>query len=189
MDQNNNGEFRKSESLFKEFRRSCLGRIIICGAFLGAVLLVAFITCPSEETMFAEVQDNIRENILPNDSINTDWMDDAVSNVGYMFTTADSLDRKNQYEVDLFYKHNRLEYFNHTFFSTMRINSNIRPESVRCAFGFFGLVLTTVNFNDFLVHEGPLRKDYNQPAVQDYNTEEYFGENPDLGGVFQYNGE
>mgnify|MGYP006873032024 CR=1 FL=1 len=189
MDQNNSGEFRKNESLFKQFRHSCLGRIIIWAVIIVGILLLAYVTCPTREKMFEEVEDNIRENILPNDSINTDWMDDAVSNVGYIFTTADSLDRSNQKEVDLFYRHNRLEYYNHTFFSTMHIHSSFRPESTRCAIGAFGIVLTTVNFNDFLVHEGPLRKDYNQPAVVDYGTEEYFGENPDLGGVFQYNGE
>ncbi len=35
-----------------------------------------------------------------------------------------------------------------------------------------------------------MRKDYNQPVIRN-NTgdEEYYGENPDLGGVFEYNGD
>jgi hypothetical protein len=62
-------------------------------------------------------------------------------------------------------------------------------EGVRCAIGVFGIVIPTANFNDFLLRVGPMRKEYNTPAINTSVDEEYFGENPDLGGVFQYNGE
>ena len=49
-------------------------------------------------------------------------------------------------------------------------------------------MIPTVNFNDFLLRVGPLRKDYNQSIIrQTYGDDDYMGENPDLGGAFQYN--
>ena len=87
-------------------------------------------------------------------------------------------------------KYNRLEYYDHTLFSTIRLYNNYRIEGVRCAVGIFGMVIPTANFNDFLLRVGPVRKDYNQPVVTNPGgDEEYFGENPDLGGVFRYEGE
>lgn len=188
MDQTDRGSYRKKDSVSKQFTRSCLGRAIIGAVVLVILLIIAFLTCPTEQEMRAEMNDNIRQCIEENDSIDTDWIDDAVNNVAFAFTTSDSM-AVDQKDMELFNKYNTLEYFNHTFFSTMWIYNSFHIQGKRCGYGFFGLVLPTVNFSDFLIREGPLRKDYNQPIPTNYGDEEYFGENPDLGGVFQYNGE
>ncbi|MBQ8463442.1 MAG: hypothetical protein IJ544_04920 [Prevotella sp.] len=190
MYQNNRGEFRKQESLFGEFRHSCLGRLIIIGGILGILAVIAWLTNPSEQTMREEMNDNIRQWIQENDSLNTDGIDDAVQNTGFIFTSADSVDTPEQKQMlESFEKHNRLVYFDHTLFSTMHIYNSFHVEGKRCGIGVFGLVIPTVNFNDFLLREGPMRKDYNQPVIRNYGNDEYFGENPDLGGVFRYDGE
>jgi hypothetical protein len=190
MAQNQRGDYRKHETLFGEFRHSCLGRLIITCGILGILALIAWITNPSEQTMRQEMDDNIRQWIQENDSLNNDWIDDAVLNTGFIFTAADSVNTPEQEKLlEQFDKHNRLEYFNHDLFSTMHIYNSFHIEGKRCGIGFFGIVIPTVNFNDFLLREGPMRKDYNQPIIRNTGEEEYFGENPDLGGVFRYNGE
>ena len=181
--------FRNNESLFKAFRHSCLGRVIIVSAILAILALIAYLTCPNEKYMRAEMDDNIRQCIEERDSINTDWTEVMVMNTRYMFTTADSI-VKDQAALDLFNKYNRTEYYNNTFFSTMHIYNSFYIEGKRCGIGIFGLVIPIVNFNDFLLRIGPGFKEYKRPAVNyDSGKDEYFGENPDLGGVFQYNGE
>jgi len=190
MQQSDRGSYRKRDSLFKEFRQSCLGRLIISVAILAILSLVAWLTKPSEETMRKEMGDNILEWIQQNDSLNTDWIDDAVSNAGFTFTKADTvLTPEHKEMMAQFDKHNRLEYRDHTLFATMVIYNSFHIEGKRCGVGLFGLVIPTVNFNDFLLREGPMRKEYNQPIIKNVGDDEYFGENPDLGGVFRYNGE
>ena len=189
MNQAGRGSYRKKESIFTEFVNSCLGRTIIGLAILGILLLVAIITCPSEETMYEETRDNIRQCIEANDSLQIDGIDETLNNISYIFSKADTTIHDAEI-MKSFDKYNRLEYNNHTLFSTMRLYNNFRVEGVRCAIGVFGLVIPTANFNDFLLRVGPMRKDYNTPAIKNtYGDEEYFGENPDLGGVFRYDGE
>ena len=91
MEQNDRGNYRTHESLAHEFVHSCLGKIIILAVFIGALLVIGHFTIPDEETMMAEMTDNIRQCIADNDSTKTDWIDDAVNNVGYIFTHADSV--------------------------------------------------------------------------------------------------
>ena len=171
MNQAGRGSYRKKESIFTEFVNSCLGRTIIGLAILGILLLVAIITCPSEETMYEETRDNIRQCIEANDSLQIDGIDETLNNISYIFSKADTAVHDAEI-MKSFDKYNRLEYNNHT------------------AIGVFGLVIPTANFNDFLLRVGPMRKDYNTPAIKNtYGDEEYFGENPDLGGVFRYDGE
>jgi hypothetical protein len=188
MHQNDRGSYRNKESLFNEFRHSCLGRIIMTAAILGVIGIIAIITCPSEQTMREEMHDNIRQCIEANDSLTTDWIDDAVNNIGYIFTSADSM--ANSDAMTNFNKHNTLTYHNHTFFSTMRLYNTFKVQGMRCGIGIFGIVIPTVNFNDFLLRSGPMRKDYNQPIIRNtYGDDDYMGETPDLGGIFEYDGE
>ena len=186
MKQQDRGSYRKKDSLVTEFRHSCLGRIIITAVILAILAVIAWMTKPSEQVMYDEMIDNIRECIEANDSINTDWIDDAVNNVGYIFTSADST--VNEDIMNAFFEYNRLEYNDHTLFATMRLYNNFRIQGVRCGYGIFGIVIPTVNFNDFLLRVGTMRKDYNQSIIrQTYGDDDYMGENPDLGGAFQYN--
>ena len=190
MNQADRGSYRKKESIFTEFFHSCLGRAVIGLVIIANMFILAVITCPSEETMYNETRDNIRQCIEASDSLQIDGLDETLNNISYIFTSADTAFHDAEI-MKSFDKHNRLEYNNHTFFSTMRLYNNFRVEGIRCAIGVFGLVIPTANFNDFLLRVGPMRKEYNTPAINNPNAadDEYYGENPDLGGVFQYDGE
>ena len=188
MNPNGRGSYRNKESLLSTFTHSCLGRFIIITVTLILLTVFALISKPSEELMFAETNDNIRQCIEENDSLTLDGLDAMLNNIGYMFTSADTT-RPSEL-MNEFRKYNRLEYYDHSLFSTIRLYNNYRIEGVRCAVGIFGMVIPTANFNDFLMRVGPVRKDYNQPLITNPGgDEEYFGENPDLGGVFRYEGE
>ena len=188
MYQKDRGSYRNKESILGEFSHSCLGRVIMAAGILAVIGFFAFLTCPSEQTMREEMNDNIRQCIESNDSLNTDWIDNAINNIGYIFTMADT--SVHSEAMENFDSHNTLTYHNHTFFSTMRLYNTFQVEGMRCGFGIFGLVIPTVNFNDFILRTGTMRRDYNQPIIQNnVNDEEYFGENPDLGGVFEYDEE
>jgi hypothetical protein len=92
--------------------------------------------------------------------------------------------------MKVFFDHNQLMYSNHTLFSTMRLYNSFQVQGIRCGIGIFGLVIPTVNFNDFILRSGPLRREYNQPVIHnDLGDDTYMGENPDLGGAFHYEGE
>jgi hypothetical protein len=187
MNLSGRGSFRKKDSLMSTFTNSCLGRIIITVIAIIVVMVIAFFTNPTEETMFAETNDNIRQCIEENDSLTIDGLDAMLNNIGYMFSEADTT--KTTDVMDEFNKYNRMEYYDHVVFSTIRLSNNYRIEGVRCAIGIFGMVIPTANYSDFLLRVGPVRKDYNQPIIPQTGDEEYFGENPDLGGVFRYEGE
>lgn len=188
MYQKDRGSYRNKESILSEFRRSCLGRVIMTAGIIGIIAFFAILTCPSEQAMREEMNDNIRQCIEANDSLNTDWIDDAINNIGYIFTMADTSVYSEAMEN--FDSQNTLTYHNHTFFSTMRLYNTFQVEGMRCGFGIFGLVIPTVNFNDFILRTGTMRRDYNQPIIRNnVNDDEYFGENPDLGGVFEYDEE
>lgn len=188
MYQSDRGSYRTKNSTVGQMRHSCLGRLIILAVILAILGLIAFITRPSEQVMREKTIDNIRQWIEQRDSTETDDIDDFVANIGYIFTSADST--VNTERMAQFNKHNRLKYYEHAFFSTVYIYNNYRIEPERCGIGIFGMVIPTVNFNDFMLSNDTLRRDYNQKLVDPtIGQEEYFGENPDLGGVFQYEGE
>ena len=126
MDQTDRGNYQNHESFLHEFTHSCLGRLIISGVVIAALLIIAYYTAPTEETMYTEMMDNIAQCITENDSLKTDELDDAVNNVGFIFTTADSAKIKKS-EMEAFHKYNRLECYQHTFYSTARLCTNFRP--------------------------------------------------------------
>ena len=164
-----------------------MGRLLTVGAILLVLSFVAYLSRPLEKTMRSAMYDNIYQCLEAHDSLNGDWIDDAVHNIGYIFTSADTVANKEIF--NLFMKNNRLEFFDHTIYTTMRMSNNFHPEGVRCGIGIFGIVIPTVNYHDFVLHVEPLRREYNQPIIDNASMgdEEYFGENPDLGGAFQYN--
>ncbi|MBR0050093.1 MAG: hypothetical protein IJP74_12385 [Prevotella sp.] len=182
MYQPDRGNYNKKESYGHMVSHSCLGRLVILGALFCALLLVAYLTVPSNETMREEMTDNIIQCISENDSIKTDGIDAFINNIGYIFTNCDSADVNNEMIAN-FNKYNKMEIYKHPFFSTAYIHNNFRPEGTRVGFGMFGLVIPTVNFNDFLLRVGPMHKGYDQRLIKQQNYERglYFGENPDLG--------
>ena len=108
MYQKDRGSYRNKESLLAEFQHSCLGRVVIAAAILAVIAIFAIITCPSEETMHEEMNDNIRQCIEERDSLAVDWIDDAINNFGYIFTTADTT--INTGAMKSFQEHNTLVY-------------------------------------------------------------------------------
>ena len=181
MQQTPRGNFRTQESLSHQFLHSCLGKLVILAGICGVLLVVARFTIPDEETMMTEMTDNIRQCIEANDSIKQDWIDDAINNVGYIFTHADSI--PNEEILGNFYKYNKVEYHRHAFYATTLLHNNFKPDGVRVGIGVFGVVIPTVNFNDFLFKIGPMHKGYDQKPVRStiirggYD----FGSNPELG--------
>jgi hypothetical protein len=179
MYQTDRGTYQKKETASQAFTHSCLGKLIILAAIAAVLLLIAHLTVPDEQAMRKEMDDNIRQCIEANDSIQGDWLDDAINNVGYIFTTADGT--IDQELMDNFKKYNRLEYYKHTFHSSMRIYNNFRTEGERVGIGIFGIVIPTVNFNDFLLRVGPMHKDYGERIIKNiYYEDSYLGDNPML---------
>lgn len=180
---------KKNDSFIYLFTHSCLGRLIITAAILALLSVIAYLTCPTEERMRAEMDDNIKQCIEERDSVSSDWTETIVKNTRYMFTKADSV-LTHPDDLRIFYEFNALTCYDHALFSTMYIHNSFHINGKRCAIGMFGLVIPTVDFNDFLLREGPMFKEYKRPAPDlSGGTEEFFGDNPDLGGVFEYNGD
>ena len=181
MQQTDRGNYRTQESFAHEFRHSCLGKILILAVFIGALMVIGHLTVPDEETMMTEMTDNIRQCIADNDSIKTDWIDDCVNNVGYIFTDADSVINEEVYQN--FLKYNELGYYRHWFYATTLLHNNFRPEGTRVGVGIFGLVIPTMSFDEFLFRIGPMHKGYDQKPVRATIIKggESFGSDPELG--------
>ena len=181
MYQPDRGTYSKKENVGKQFYHSCFGKIVILLAALGVLALIALMTVPSEEKMREEMRDNIRQCIQENDSIQGDQLDDAIGNVLHVFTSADStaLDKELMANFD---KYNKLEIYRHNLFATAYIHNNFRPEGTRVGFGVFGIVIPTVNFNDFLLRVGPVRRDYKDGIIRQtiHYGDDYMGDNPHL---------
>lgn len=188
MHQTDRGTYRKDESAFRKFRRSCLGKIVIALVVFILLLIVAWLTNPSDKKMREEMDDNIKQSIWSRDSITADGLDIFVSNVGHTFTHwNDSVtdDMKNRWRR--FNDNNRKDYYDHTFFTTMYINCNFKGVTKRVGLGIFGLVIPLVDFNQFVPREGPM-PDYQDPKlIQGTENEEYFGTT--TVDVFRWEGE
>lgn len=178
MDQTDRGNYQNHETLKHQFTHSCLGRIIILGIIAAVLLAIAYYTAPTEETMYAEMMDNIAQCIAENDSVRTDEVDDAVNNIAFIFTTADSTEI-NESEMEAFHKYNRLECYQHTFYSTARLCTNFRPQGVRAGIGLFGVVIPTLNYKDIILYVGPVHKGYNQRPKTTIKEPDY-GKLPDI---------
>jgi hypothetical protein len=155
-----------------------LGKFVVTGIILGVLAVIAALTCPSEEYMRSEMDDNFRQSLERSDSIYMDGIENAIANIGYFFTSAES---KSDLEIlRVFARYNHLEYYDHSLFSTMRVVNNYHYEGVRCALGIFGIVIPCIDTHDLVLSTGPVQKEYNKQLIEDLGDEEYFGENPDL---------
>ena len=170
---------RAHETVPQAFMHSCFGKLLILGAILLVLLIIAYFTAPSEQVMREEMNDNIMECMEMNDSIRGDKIDDYVHNIGFIFTTADTT-KVGQEWRKIFDKYNRLEIFNHSFFRTAYVYNNIKTEGTRVGFGLFGVVIPTANFNDFLLRVGPMRKSYNQRLIRSTVINGDLGTNPNI---------
>lgn len=188
MYQADNTNYRTNQSFIQEFTRSCLGRIIIATVIILAALLMAYFTAPRESDMDAEMNDNLMQCLEVNDGVKGDVVDDYVHNLTFIFTTADTtvIDRD---KLETYEKHNRLESYRHTFFSTSYIYNNMHPEGTRVGIGLFGIIIPTVFYEDILLEVGPMHKGYEQklnqaPIMDDTDL----GETPNI-TEFHYKGD
>lgn len=180
MSQTQNRNYKTHETLVQQVWHSCLGKIILLVVIGAVLLIIAHFNIPSEEQMKAETTDNIYQCLLDNDSIRTDDIDDAVHNMSYIFTTADTV--PNEDVVASFEKFNELKYYRHAFHATMLIHNNIHPEGVTAGIGILGFVIPTVNYSDMLLRTGIMHKGYDQKVIRRVTVgSESFGSDPELG--------
>jgi hypothetical protein len=180
MYQAENTNFKTNRSFTQEFTRSCLGRIIIAGVILLVAMLVAYFTAPKEDDMNMEMTDNIMQCLEVNTDNKGDVVDDIVHNLAFVFTTADTTMIPKDL-LETYYKHNRLESYRHTFFSTTYIHNNMHPEGTRVGVGVFGLIIPTVLYKDILLDVGPIHKGYEQKLNQQVIIpDDDLGENPNI---------
>lgn len=180
MYQAENTNFKTNRSFTQEFTRSCLGRIIIAGVILLVAMLVAYFTAPKEDDMNMEMTDNIMQCLEVNSENKGDAVDDYVHNLAFVFTTADTTMIPKDL-LETYYKHNRLESYRHTFFSTTYIHNNMHPEGTRVGVGVFGLIIPTVLYKDILLDVGPIHKGYEQKLNQQVIIpDDDLGENPNI---------
>lgn len=193
MDQTDDrGGFRTKDSTFKQFRKSCLGRIIIAAAILVVLLIIAAITKPSKEKMVKETKDNIRQSIESDLGREAEWIDVTVSNIGYSFSSADpdnklTEEQKQRRKIQQkeFYteKYNNFDVNNvnnYAFFSTITIPNNIFGEPKVVGFGIFGLVIPLVNFNNFIPLDGKISDQPGKKINDGVAPDEYYGDTPEL---------
>ena len=186
MQQNHdNQSFRTKENYGQMFYHSCLGKIIILIGVLALLAIIAVLTVPSEQKMREEINDDIRQCIQENDSIQSDQLDDALGNIMRIVTEADSTIDDKELMAN-FNKYNKVEIYRHAMYATAYIHNNFRPEGTRVGIGIFGIVIPTVNFNDFLLRAAPMRKDYNDGVIRSTirSGSNYMGDNPDLGDTY-----
>lgn len=184
MQTNDNETFRTKESAFKQFRHTCLGRIVMTFALLVIVLIIAAISKPSPKKMQEEMWDNIRQSIESDGPSDMDAIDVFVDNIGYTFSSADPDEVKDI--CDLFRNYNDTVFYNdNPFVATMYVQNGVEPE--RCGIGIFGMVIPTANFKRFLPKDQP-RGEYNEQLVQpNTDSEELYGDTPV--DVFRFEGE
>lgn len=170
MYQADRGTYQKKETVGQMFFNSCLGRLIIVFGILVAILFVAAISCPTAEEMNKEMLDNVRQCLAANDGIRGDRIDDTVNNIGYIFTDADSLAAHELMEE--FHKYNRMETYEHTFYTTTRLVHYRAPEGIRIGIGIFGMIIPTLVFDDMVLQEEPARKSYGGRIIKEETVEE-----------------
>ena len=181
--QTNKSEYHK-ETLAAEIKKSCLAKVIMLVAVMLLLMLSAKLTIPSDEQMMYGTLDGVCQCIQDSHGVPGDKSDDIVRN-GIATVSHETDSAKKDTILADFKKFNRVEIYHHTFFSTAYIISNFNSRGARAAVGIFGLVIPTVNFNDFVLRNGPIRKEYNQRIIKQTNTSDtYMGDNPDLGNTY-----
>jgi hypothetical protein len=181
--QSHKSEYHK-ETLAAEIKKSCLAKVIMLVAVMLLLMLSAKLTIPSDEQMMYGTLDGVCQCIQDSHGVPGDKSDDIVRN-GIATVSHETDSAKKDTILADFKKFNRVEIYHHTFFSTAYIISNFNSRGARAAVGIFGLVIPTVNFNDFVLRNGPIRKEYNQRIIkQTITSDTYMGDNPDLGNTY-----
>ena len=179
MELSNSSSYKK-QTMASEFTHSCLGRIIIFAVITLLLVIIAMFTTPSDSMMRWQMEDNVRQCIQDHDSITSDKIDETFNNVCRIFTHADSTANDKEL-LKIFNAYNRLEYYDHSIFKTCRLVNNIHPEGLREGIGIFGIVIPFLNYDDFLMSEGPVRGKNIDRLIKDQTLpDSYLGDNPML---------
>lgn len=159
--------FKTKESPTKQFFNSCLGKIVILIGFVIVLVFFAIMSKPSKGEMLIMINDGIHTCIVENNVSKQDGVDDVARNFGAIFTgpsvTPDDPSMKE------FYKYNRIEIYEHPLYMTAYVFNNAKMSGARVGIGFFGIVLPTVTYNDYVSHLGPIHKGYNRKLINNDN--------------------
>ena len=178
MDQFNRDTYKK-ETLFQEFYHSCLGKIIILGAILLVLFVIAVITVPTDDTMRREAMDSVHQCLQDNDETSNDELEEDFANVSRTLSDADTT-QTNHEMLKCFKAYNTLTIYDHTSYKTAYIFNTRNPQGARIGIGIFGMVISTVYYDDLVLDLGPARGDFNERLVPAPTQDEYFGDNPHL---------
>lgn len=179
MDQFNRDTYKK-ETLFQEFYHSCLGKIIILAAIALVLFVIAVLTLPSDHRMQTEMMDNIHQCLQDNNGQMNDDLDESFANIVRTFTDADTT-LTNQEMLKTFKEYNTVEVFDHTAYKTVRLHNARNPQGIRIGIGVFGIVISTLCYDDLVLDVAPAHGEYNKQLLAPPPiTDEGLGENPHL---------
>ncbi|MGN0280759.1 MAG: hypothetical protein ACI4B3_00470 [Prevotella sp.] len=183
MQQTDRGQYQKRQPFVDLFLRSCLGKVIIIAVLTGIILLIAQSTVPTKAKMEQEMNNDIQQCIEECQGNAADDSDDLVRNAKAVFIHGDSI--ADTEAMETFWKHNRIEYYPHTFFITAYLYNNAIPNGKRAGVGIFGMVIPMLKYSDFIMRMMPLRKDYNQRIIKNQFSIDSNPENdPDFGDTY-----
>ena len=181
---NNQDSFKKHDSVWTTFHKSCLGRIVIFIVALLLLMLLSVALRPSEEATMLETRDNIHQLILDNDSTKQDNVDNTLASIAYIFSSADTVPTDTA--MHTFDRLNHLEYVNHGLYTEVVLRNTIHVMGKCCSIGLWGMVIPVLTYEDLLLHMDVMRKEYNQKLIEaPKGGEDYFGSDPNLDQVFE----
>lgn len=185
MEQFNSDTYKK-ETLFEEFYHSCLGKIIILAVVAVALFIIALFLQPDKEMVRMEAKANIHQCLQDNYESKDDELDEFFHNVSRTFTLTDTtLTNKDVYEA--FKRYNTLEVYSHSGYTTAYLHNAFNPGGTRIAIGIFGMVISTISYNDMVLDLGPARGKYNEKLIEPSLNDMEMGENPAL-NPYHYKG-
>ena len=173
-------KFRTGKGIGNEFTHSTLGRLIILGAILIVLLIIALFTKPGHEEILAETYDNNLQCIADKDSIKNDKLDAIVNNACNTFTHIDTTEVFSELR-DALRKYNKIEVYDHALYRTVYVRNNIHAEGVRIGFAAYGLVIPTVYYSDLLLGVGIIQNQYKDGVIRSIQYDDTdLGTNPNL---------
>ncbi|MBQ9202968.1 MAG: hypothetical protein IJ155_01865 [Prevotella sp.] len=178
MDQFNRDTYKK-ETLMQEFYHSCLGKFIILAAAVLVLFVIGIFTQPSEQVMRDEAIDNVHQCLQDNYESRGDEVDEFFLNFVRTFTKADTT-LTNKEVFNAFKRFNAVEVYQHTAFGSVYLHNAYNPGGTRIGIGVFGMLISTIRYDDMVLDLGPARGKYNEKLIKDNIPELDLGENPML---------
>lgn len=154
----------QNEGFFNQLMHSCAGRLIIVGAVIGIILLIAAFTIPSEETMTKKVNRAIAICLTENN--NADKLDEAFRNATMIFDDESDSTKVDRVLMNFVNKYNKVKVEKHTFSAEAVIYNAQFPTGKSIAIGLFGMVIPTINNGDLLKDFGVMRKEIGQKILE-----------------------